>query len=126
LTSFNDLEIQMNHDSFEPSDEIDPELLRVVADRLAAARNTPPTVMSTLVKWPGTPLLVLFGVIGIAILMLLTERPDAAYLRSYVYLFAGIIPGAFLRDLGLARRVAKLWKPQSHFIDWHKVDVYTT
>ena len=100
----------------------DPTLLRAVAAKLADARQTPPTVIGTLSKWPGTPMLVLIGVAGTVVLGFLTASDDSALTSHWPLGFAAMIFGAFLRDLGLARRVKKLWAPQSHFIDWAKVD----
>ncbi|NQV27139.1 MAG: hypothetical protein HQ518_22560 [Rhodopirellula sp.] len=106
-------------------DAIDPELLRKVAKRLAEARANPPTIMSTLLKWPGTPFLLLFGVLGTTILMVLANLPDSAISPVWIALFVGIVLGACLRDLGFARRIARLWIPQTHFIDWQKVDEHS-
>lgn len=52
----------------EPTIELDAELLQAAANALAATRENPPTVSGSLMKWPGTPLLVLTGVVGTATL----------------------------------------------------------
>jgi hypothetical protein len=33
--------------------------------------------------------------------------------------------GAMCRDLGIAIRSVRFWLPQSHFIDWNKVNEFT-
>lgn len=108
--------------SFPP---VDPTLLHAVAAKLADARQNPPTVLRTLSKWPGTPMLVLIGVAGTAVLAFVAAPDDSALTSHWPLGFAAMIFGAFLRDLGLARRIKKLWAPQSHFIDWAKVDELT-
>ena len=104
---------------------VDPALLRAVALKLADARQNPPTVLGTLSKWPGTPMLVLIGIAGTVVLGFLAASGDSALTSHWPLGFAAMIFGAFLRDLGLARRVKKLWAQQSHFIDWTKVDELT-
>ena len=106
-------------------DAIDPELLHKVAKRLSDARANPPTIMSTLSNWPGTPFLLLFGVLGTTILMALANQPDSPISPVWIALFVSIVLGACLRDLGLARRIARLWIAQTHFIDWQKVDEHS-
>lgn len=105
---------------------VDPLVLRAIAAKLADARQNPPTVMRALSKWPGTPLLVLIGVAGTTVLAFLAASGDSAITSHWPWGFAAMTFGAFLRDLGLARRVKKLWAPQSHFIDWAKVDELTS
>lgn len=104
------------------SSTVDSTLLRAVAAILADARQNPPTVIRTLSKWPGTPMLVLTGVVGTVVLGLLAAPDDSTLTSHWPIGFAAMIFGAFLRDLGIARRAKRLWAPQSHFIDWAKVD----
>ena len=101
---------------------IDPKLMHAVATRLADARTHPPTLVRTLTKWPGTPLLVLVGVVGTVVVAVLSTSSNSALTSHWTLGFAAMSFGAFLRDLGLARRVKRMWPPQSYFIDWEKVD----
>lgn len=107
-------------------DTIDPKLLRLVATHLAAARRNPPTVVRTLSKWPGVPFLFLIGIVGTALLAMMANSPESPITSHWPVGLAAMVLGAMLRDLGTAVRVARLWKPQSHFIDWQKVDEFIT
>jgi hypothetical protein len=103
---------------------VDPEVLLGIATRLAAARQNPPTMFSLLTKWSGTPLLFLIGVVGTVVLVLLSDMPNSAITSEWVFGFAAFVSVAVLRDFGFARCASRLWKPQSHFIDWQKVDEF--
>lgn len=106
----------------ESTNEIDPEILRRTALALAAAREQPPTLLGTLLKWPGTPLLVLMGILGSGTLLFLVVEESLSL--SLPIGFAAFVAGAVLRDFGIARRIAKGWSAQSHFIDWRKVEAF--
>jgi hypothetical protein len=95
-----------------------------VASTLAGARKNPPTILRTLSKWPGTPLLLIVGVVGTTILAVLAHSDDSEFTSHWPLGFAAMFFGAFLRDLGLARRAKRFWLPQAHFIDWEKVDEF--
>ena len=99
-----------------------PEQLKLVATQLAGLRDNPPTVMRSLLTWPGTPLLLLVGVIGTAILAFLVFVSDQMLTSHWPIGIASMIFGACLRDFGLARRVKNIWPAQAHFIDWQKVE----
>lgn len=102
----------------------DAKLMQTVASHLAAARDNPPTIAGTLLKWPGTPLLLIVGAVGTAVLTLLVSGDGSELTSHWPLGFASMVFGAFLRDLGLARHVKRMWPPQSHFIDWSKVDQF--
>ncbi|MEM7560595.1 MAG: hypothetical protein AAF394_15845 [Planctomycetota bacterium] len=104
--------------------DADPEQLKLVAAQLSALRDNPPTVMRSLLTWPGTPLLLLVGAVGTAILAWLVVVSDQMLTSHWPIGIASLIFGAFLRDFGLARRVKNIWPAQSHFIDWEKVDQF--
>ncbi|MEO8498883.1 MAG: hypothetical protein ABI614_27795 [Planctomycetota bacterium] len=107
-----------------PADVVDAKLLRAVATHFAKARQRPPTVLRSLAKWPGTLRTLTIGVVGTALLAYLSANPDSAITSHWPLGFAAMIFGAVLRDLGFAIRVCRLWKPQSYFIDWKKVDEF--
>lgn len=67
-------------------------------------------------------MLVLVGIAGTAILTFLSDSSGSALMSHWPVGFAAMIFGAFLRDIGMARRVKKLWRPQSYFVDWAKVE----
>ena len=104
---------------------IDPRLLQAVAARLASARQNPPTVLRTLLQWTSIPLLLIVGAVGSAVLVFLTSPSGSGLTSHWPVGFAAMFLGAVLRDVGLARKVARLWLPQSHFIDWDKVNEFT-
>ena len=106
------------------SHSIDPRLLNAVAERFAQTRRASPTVIGSLLLWPGTPLLVLTGVAGTAILAFFASVPGSEITAHFPIGLAAMVFGAVLRDIGLARRVKRLWPAQSHFIDWDKVDEF--
>ena len=108
------------------SQSFDPKLLTAIAVRLAEAKVNPPTVRGLLCKWPGTPTVVLVGVIGTATLANVVGSLDLPFASHVPVGFAMMSFGALLRDIGIARRSVKLWTPQSHFIDWQKVDEFTS
>ena len=90
--------------------------LRVVLDKLTRARLTPPTVVSLLFAWSSLPLLTLVGVVSVVALFALglpTVVPT---------LMAGVFLGAALRDVGIARRAARLWPIQQELFDWPKIE----
>lgn len=104
----------------EPANQLDGELLKLTAKALVEARECPPTFLSTLFKWPGTPLLILMGVVGTAALWFLANESDLT--SHWPIGFAAMTFGAMLRDIGVARRIAKVWPTQSYFIDWRTVE----
>ncbi len=105
---------------------LDPNLLRHVAIHLAEARNKPPTILGTLLKWPGTPLMATVGILGTAILACIASLADAGGLSSHWPIsFAAFTLGCLLRDFGTARRMKRLWPSHSYFIHWQKVDEFT-
>ena len=103
---------------------VSPTLMRVVAKKLNAARDNPPTVMGTLGRLTSLPMLTLVGVVGTAILAMLSRQPGSAMSTHWPVGFACMIIGAALRDVGFARRAARLWPVQSEFIDWVKVNEF--
>lgn len=116
----------MNQNPYTPptdstASNVDPELTKIVASLLSASRNNPPTIASTLTKWPGTPKTVLIGAICLPLLFLIAGSSNS--IPKFVpIMFSGMILGALLRDFGFARRNKKLWPVQKQFIDWDKVD----
>lgn len=104
----------------------DPAVLRAIAVRLAEAKANPPTMLGQLCRWPGAPALVLVGAIGTATLAYVAAATDSPFTSHWPLGFAAMTFGALLRDIGLARRSAKLWTPQTHFIDWQKVEEFTS
>ena len=123
---------QMNQDNpyCSPSDAatplpaVDPKLLHAVAVRLVSARNEPPTVRGVLFAWPGTPLLVLTGVVATVAIGWLASVPGSTFSVENAVAVGAFFLGAAVRDFRFARRAARLWKPQLHFIDWRKVEAY--
>ena len=109
----------------ESSSDFDPKLLRLVASHLLTARQNPPTIISTLSRWPGTPSFLLVGILGTAVLAFMSSLPHSELTSHWPIGYACFVLGGLLRDFGLARRVKRLWKPQSHFIDWQKVDEFS-
>lgn len=102
--------------------DVDPEYLKRIAARLDAARRQPPTTMGSLCQWAGLPRYIALSAMGIAALSLLTEARGGPLSSHWPAAFAGFIAGTILRDVVFVRRLAALWKPQSYFIDWNKVD----
>lgn len=105
------------------ADAIDPKSLQLVATYLAAARQNPPTVLTTLWKSWGKPTSLLVIVASLLLLVLLSTV-DSTITYWFVAL-AGVLFGAVLRDVIIAVSIARLWRPQAYFIDWAKVDEFT-
>jgi len=101
-------------------------LKRAVAAKLQRARLKPPRVIATLLTLTSIPLLTLIGLVGTLILAYLAHLPDSAITTHWSYAFAALFAGAAFRDVGIARKVAKLWPAQQEFINWHIVDEFTT
>lgn len=90
--------------------------LRMVLDKLARARLKPPTVVSLLFAWSSPPLLLLVGIVSVLLLI-------AVGLPTIVpTLMAGVFLGAALRDVGIARRAARLWPIHNELYDWPKIE----
>lgn len=104
------------------ADNVDPEVLHQIALRLDAARLKPPTIVGSLGHWSGLPRFLMLGALGVASLYWVNETQELSFGSHGPALLAGVIVGSVLRDVTLARRFVLLWKPQSHFIDWKKVE----
>ena len=90
--------------------------VRMVLDKLTTARLKPPTVVSLLFAWSSLPLLTLVGIVCVLLLI-------AVGLPTIVpTLMAGVFLGAALRDVGIARRAARLWPIQKELFDWPKIE----
>ena len=90
--------------------------LRMVLDKLARARLKPPTVVSLLFAWSSLPLLTLTGIVGVSVLVAV-DMPIPVTM-----LVVGMLLGAALRDVGIARRAARLWPIQQELFDWPKIE----
>jgi hypothetical protein len=90
--------------------------LRMVLDKLTRARLKPPTIVSLLFVWSSLPLLTLVGVVGI-LLLIAVDVPTPVTM-----LVAGMLLGAALRDVGIARRAARLWPIHNGLFDWQKIE----
>lgn len=64
-------------------------------------------------------LLLLVGVPAVLLVVAL-EMP-----AEIVFLTAGMLLGAALRDLGMAQRSVRLWKLQCELFDWQKIEALT-
>lgn len=106
------------------SDEVEPKLLHLVAARFKGLQEKPPTFLSLLVRWPGTPLRLLLGIAVAVALGYLARKPDSIITINWSIAFVSFVAGAVLRDVAIARQVQRLWPPQSHFIDWQKVEEF--
>lgn len=109
-----------SHQTTEPANQLDAEMLKLIAKALLEARECPPTFLGILFKWPGTPLLILMGVVGTAALWF--PANESGLTSHWPIGFAAMTFGAMLRDIGVARRIAKVWRAQSYFIDWRTVE----
>ncbi|MCY2987210.1 MAG: hypothetical protein NTY19_04990 [Planctomycetota bacterium] len=90
--------------------------VRMVLDKLTTARLKPPTVVSLLFAWHSLPLLTLMGIVGVLILVAV-DVPSPVTM-----LVVGMLVGAALRDVGIARRAARLWPIQEELFDWQKIE----
>jgi hypothetical protein len=92
------------------------------ARKLKSARTNPPTFLGLLARWSSLPGLLAVGIAGTVGLAVMTQRPGGALTRDWPIAYASLFLGAILRDVGTARRGAKIWPAQARFIDWAKVD----
>jgi hypothetical protein len=90
--------------------------LRMVLDKLAKARLKPPTVLSLLFVWSSLPLLTLVGVVGVSVLVAVDVPTPVTML------VVGMLLGAALRDVGIARRAVRLWPIHQELFDWPKIE----
>jgi len=87
-----------------PKVVVDPSLLSAVATTLAHARQNPPTVHRILFMWSSLPLLLLYGTVGTAVLLLI-QSLDSHWPVGFAAMMFGVATASVL---DVPKAVAKL------------------